>query len=472
MWKYIPLVHVTPRPPVIAGLSLGGPLGQGGFGTVFLARQDRLQRDVAVKVDNRVLQTDRDRDRFLREARAAARLSGHPHVVNVYDAGVTADGRPYIVMELCTGGSLADVLAQRGRLPVAEVTEMGARLADALAQAHQVGILHRDIKPANILVNSFGAVKLADFGLAAILDAHAESTVTVGALSPYYAAPEVFAHAAPSAAGDIYSLAATLYTLATGNRPRDIPWPAQSLDSLIAALRAPVAPIPDAPPAFNAALLNALASDSSRRTTDARQLRDELDGLRPIRPLPHVASNRARAVRITAAAVAVPALLAAGFFGSTLTGTKTQPQTTTTPSTTAQAAATPPPGMTACAGSDKSGFCVTDKCFGGLVNIADVDIKAKPLDCAGEHNWQAFTGTWLPTGAQDMTGTDLAALPEVSGICTAEVMAARTRQGADTSGWQITILPSKTGSPDRLYLYCLARPGEGEPPDGSAFATG
>ncbi|WP_246009695.1 serine/threonine-protein kinase [Actinokineospora cianjurensis] len=466
-------MHVTPRPPTIPGLTLAGPLGQGGFGTVFLARQDRLHRDVAVKVDNRVLQTDRDRDRFLREARAAARLSGHPHVVNVYDAGVTADGRPYIVMELCTGGSLADVLAQRGRLPIPEVTEMGARLADALAQAHQVGILHRDIKPANILVNAFGAVKLADFGLAAILDAHAESTVTVGALSPYYAAPEVFAHAAPSAAGDIYSLAATLYTLATGSRPRDIPWPAQSLDGLIAALRAPVAPIPDAPPAFNAALLNALASDSSRRTTDARQLRDELDGLRPIRPLPHVATNRARGARIAAAAVAVPALVAAGFFGSTLTSPEQQAQQQQPPQTqsTPQAAAVPP-GMTACAESEKNGFCVADKCFGGLVNIADLDIKAKPLDCGGEHSWQAFTGTWLPTGAQDMTGTDLAASPEVKGICTAEVMAARTRPGADTSGWQITILPSKTGSPDRLYLYCLARPGEGEPPDGSAFATG
>ncbi|GAA2965079.1 serine/threonine-protein kinase [Actinokineospora diospyrosa] len=466
-------MHVTPRPPTIPGLTLAGPLGQGGFGTVFLARQDRLHRDVAVKVDNRVLQTDRDRDRFLREARAAARLSGHPHVVNVYDAGVTADGRPYIVMELCTGGSLADVLAQRGRLPTDEVIEMGARLADALAQAHHVGILHRDIKPANILVNAFGAVKLADFGLAAILDAHAESTVTVGALSPYYAAPEVFAHAAPSAAGDIYSLAATLYTLAAGTRPRDIPWPAQSLDGLIAALRSPVAPIADAPPALNAALLNALAADSSRRTTNAAYLRDELDGLRPIRPLPRVSSNRARAVRIAAAVLAVPVLLAAGYFGRSLTKQDTTQAQSGGPQTTSEApqAAAVPPGMAACADSAKNGFCVADKCFGGLVNIADVDIKARPTDCAEDHSWQAFAGTWLPKEASDMTGTDIAALPEVKGICTAEVMAARTVAGATTTGWQIEILPSETGSPDRPYLYCLARPEDGEP-KGSVFTTG
>ncbi|MGQ0837629.1 protein kinase domain-containing protein [Actinokineospora sp.] len=119
--------------PTIPGLTLGRPLGQGGFGTVFLARQVNLERDVAVKVDNRVLAGERDRVRFLREARAAARLSGHPNVVNVYDAGVTADGRPFIVMELCTGGSLADELARDGALPVERVIEIGGQLADALA---------------------------------------------------------------------------------------------------------------------------------------------------------------------------------------------------------------------------------------------------------------------------------------------------------------------------------------------------
>ncbi|GLZ43286.1 serine/threonine-protein kinase [Actinokineospora sp. NBRC 105648] len=464
-------MNSVPSPPTIPGLTMAGPLGQGGFGTVFLARQDRLRRDVAVKVDNRVLQTDRDRDRFLREARAAARLSGHPHVVNVYDAGVTADGRPYIVMELCTGGSLADVLAQRGPLPVGEVVEMGARLADALAHAHQVGILHRDIKPGNILVNAFGAVKLADFGLAAILDAHAESTVTVGALSPYYAAPEVFAHAAPSASGDIYSLAATLYILASGARPREIPWPAQSLDGLIAALRAPVPPIEHAPPALNAALLNALAADSNQRTPTAAQLRDELDGLRPARPLPRVASSRGKSGRVVAAALTVPVLVAAGFFGRGLVTpvTSNAAPTPTTATTTSEPAVGPPPGMAACDGSAERGFCVKDKCFGGLINLGGVDFKASPLDCAGPHSWQAFSGTWLP--AEDMSEDQVNALPEVVKFCSAEVMAARTRPGADTTGWKIDIFPTKVGSPNRTYVFCIARPASAGQPTGSAFSS-
>ncbi|PPK69672.1 serine/threonine-protein kinase [Actinokineospora auranticolor] len=464
----------VPSPPQIAGLSLAGPLGQGGFGTVFLARQDRLHRDVAVKVDNRVLQTDRDRDRFLREARAAARLSGHPNVVNVYDAGVTADGRPYIVMELCTGGSLSDVLSQRGPLPFDEVVEMGAKLADALAHAHQVGILHRDIKPANILVNSFGAVKLADFGLAAILDAHAESTVTVGALSPYYAAPEVFAQAAPTAAGDIYSLAATIYTLASGSRPRDIPWPAQSLDSLITALRAPVQPVPNAPNALNAALLNALHPDAARRTSTAAQLRDELSGLRPIRPMPRVATDRAKTARIAVAVVAVPVLVAAGFFGRGLFGHgKAQGGGANSPTTTTASSTAPaiPAGLANCADSDAHGLCAVDKCFGGIVNIADLDVRATPMDCDAKHNWQAFAGTLLPDSEAEMTLTEMAALPEVRRACSKESMAARTKPGKDTGGWDIEPLPVKARGQSKAHLFCLAKP-EGTQPAGSAFVSG
>ncbi|WP_018682694.1 serine/threonine-protein kinase [Actinokineospora enzanensis] len=468
----------VPPPPLIPGLTLAGPLGQGGFGTVFLARQDQLGRDVAVKVDNRVLQTERDRDRFLREARAAARLSGHPHVVNVYDAGVTADGRPYIVMELCTGGSLADLLDRRGRLPFDEVVEMGADLADALAQVHQVGILHRDIKPANILVNAFGAVKLADFGLAAILDAHAESTITVGALSPYYAAPEVFAQAAPTAAGDIYSLAATLYTLAAGTRPRDIPWPAHSLDDLITALRAPVQPIPDAPPAFNAALLNALSSDAARRTSDATQLRDELNGQRAVRPLPQIASDLVRKLRIAAASVAVIFLFFMGFLTRGLfTGDEKQVATNTpgthTPTSAAATPAAPavPPGMSPCGDSGTNGFCIDDKCFGGLVVTSGVDVKAKPIDCDEDHTWQAFSGTWLPVSSDGAPVKSIGELPEVKAVCTDRVMSARTAKDQDTRGWEIDIFPTTVGSPTRPYLYCIARPKDGDR-DESAFTTG
>ncbi|WP_436492277.1 serine/threonine-protein kinase [Actinokineospora sp. HUAS TT18] len=440
------------QPPVIPGLTLAGPLGQGGFGTVFLARQDRLERDVAVKVDNRVLATERDRVRFLREARAAARLSGHPNVVNVYDAGVTADGCPYIVMELCTGGSLADVQAREGVLAVDRVIEMGGQLADALAHAHAAGILHRDIKPANILVNAFGAVKLADFGLAAILDAHAEHTVTVGALSPNFAAPEVFAHAAPSRAGDIYSLGATLYTLASGRRPRDIPWPSDSLDSLVAALRAPVAPIEHAPPRLNSALLGALEADSGRRTLSAEQLRDELTGLLPPRRI--VAAPKRRAGRIVAAVVAGVALVAAGFVARGLV----TPDSAAAANTAAKEPTAVPPKMTDCG---KDSFCVSDTCFGGLVTVGDRDVQARSIPCADPHHNEAFSGIWLSDEDAVRNVSEIAELPGVKAACSADVMRERTESDADTAGWEIDIIPSDAGSQGRTYLYCIASPAEG-----------
>jgi predicted Ser/Thr protein kinase len=459
--------------PTVPGLTFVRPLGQGGFGAVFLARQHQLDRDVAVKLDNRVLSTERDQARFLREARAAARLSGHPNVVNVYDAGIAEDGRPYIVMELCTGGSLSDVLAQRGSLPVDEVVEMGAKLADALARMHGMGILHRDIKPANILVNAFGAVKLADFGLAAILDAHAESTITVGALSPHYAAPEVFAMAAPTPGGDIYSLAATLYTLLAGSLPRNIPWPANSMDQLVGALNTPVPPLRNAPEALNAALLRALSPDAAHRTTSAEQLRDELSGLRPVPALPRMGGRGSRAPRRLAAAAAVPVLLAAGFFGRGLLPTDdratddraTDSNATAPQRTTAQEQPALPAGMVECDGHETSGYCVTDKCFGGIVATSDMIFTARPVPCGEAHSWQAFSGVVLPPEAEGLPGEELLTLPDVAQACSADVMAARATR--DTAGWRVELLPTD----DRESALCLG--GEpGEPSTGSAFRSG
>src|SRR5256885_4520247 len=94
--------------------------------------RSRVGREVAVKVENRVLLTERDRRRFLREVTAAGRLSGHPHVIDVYDAGTLADGRPYLVMELCPAGSLNDALRRHGPMPAAQVRDIGIRLADAV----------------------------------------------------------------------------------------------------------------------------------------------------------------------------------------------------------------------------------------------------------------------------------------------------------------------------------------------------
>ncbi|MBN6052412.1 protein kinase [Nonomuraea sp. RK-328] len=122
----------------VPGYEIRGVLGQGGFGVVYRAQQMSVGREVALKVDNRVLLSDRDRRRFMREVTAAGALSGHPHVVPVYDAGLLPDARPYMVLELCPGGSL------KGRLLApADARDVGVRIADALAAAHSQGVLHR-----------------------------------------------------------------------------------------------------------------------------------------------------------------------------------------------------------------------------------------------------------------------------------------------------------------------------------------
>src|SRR3954454_9732437 len=140
----------------LPGYEIRETLGQGGYGTVYRARQLAVGREVALKIDNRRLLSERDRRRFMREVTAAGQLSGHPHVVAGYDAGVLADGRPYMVMELCPGGSLADRLTTRGPFPVAAGRDIGVKIGDALAAAHASDVLPRDLKPANLMINQYG----------------------------------------------------------------------------------------------------------------------------------------------------------------------------------------------------------------------------------------------------------------------------------------------------------------------------
>src|SRR3954467_1709240 len=144
-------------PSPVPGLSVFETIGHGGYSVVYLARQESVGRDVALKIDNRVVREERDRRRFLREARAAGLLTEHPNVISVFDAGITGDNRPYLVMELCRSGSLAARLREEGALPPADVREVGIQIADALAAAHEAGVLHRDVKPANILINEVGS---------------------------------------------------------------------------------------------------------------------------------------------------------------------------------------------------------------------------------------------------------------------------------------------------------------------------
>jgi serine/threonine protein kinase len=251
-------------------------LGEGGFATVYRAHQLSVQREVALKIDDRVLSSERSRRRFLREVTAAGQLSNHQHVVALYDAGVLGDGRPYMVLELCPGGSLSDRLRTHGSLPVHEARDVGMRIADALAAAHGAGVLHRDVKPGNILVNQFGAVALADFGLAAMPRPGRELSATREALTPAYAPPEAFRLEDPTPLGDVYALGATLYALLSGRPPH---YPAVgdlSVTELIVRRTEPLPGLHGIPHSMMAVLRQALAPEPADRMQGAAALRDAL----------------------------------------------------------------------------------------------------------------------------------------------------------------------------------------------------
>ncbi|WP_371673629.1 serine/threonine protein kinase [Streptomyces sp. NBC_00289] len=265
----------------LPGYDIHGVLGQGGFATVYRASQLAVGREVALKVDSRTLASPRDRQRFLREVTAAGQLSGHPHVVSVYDAGVLADHRPYMVLELCPGGSLGDRLRHSGPLSVEEACDVGVAMSGAVAAAHTAGVLHRDIKPGNIMINRYGAVALTDFGLAAMPRPGQELSVTREALTPAYAPPEAFHLAEPTPAGDVYSLAATVYALLHG-RPPHFPEDGSQLSiaELIVRHAGPYPGLPGVPADLNEILGHALAADPAHRLSDAGVLREALAAVR------------------------------------------------------------------------------------------------------------------------------------------------------------------------------------------------
>ncbi len=196
-------------------------IGAGGMGEVWRAHDANLDRDVAVKLLAPGIIGNADtRERFRREAHALSRLS-HPGVATIFDFDVQ-EGVEFLVMELVTGGTLESVI-ERGPLPLADVTRVGAAIAEALHDAHQRGILHRDLKPGNIVLTSAGQPKILDFGIAMLMGAdHGSAKLTqtgmiVGSLP--YMAPEQLMGDADSAHTDIYSLGVVLFEMTTGRRP-------------------------------------------------------------------------------------------------------------------------------------------------------------------------------------------------------------------------------------------------------------
>jgi len=223
-------------PPDLPGYAPIRLLGSGGFADVFLYEQRLPRRKVAVKV---LLTESLGRDtraQFVAEANLMAQLSAHPFIVTIFHADVSADGRPYFVMEYCSGPSLAEQY-KREHFTLEDALRTGIRLAGAVATAHGAGILHRDIKPANVLTNAYGWPALTDFGISSNLEGElpvhtvtspVEGSATTSGqsavgMSVPWSPPEMFEDdPKPDQRSDVFSLAATVHTLLAGRTPFEI----------------------------------------------------------------------------------------------------------------------------------------------------------------------------------------------------------------------------------------------------------
>jgi hypothetical protein len=294
-------------------------LGCGGMGVVFAAEDPQLRRPVALKVLRPALAAGgAARERFLREARAAAGID-HDHVITVYQVGEDR-GVPFLAMPLLQGESLADRLRREQRLPVPEVLRIGGELAEGLAAAHAKGLVHRDIKPSNVwLAGGHGRVKLLDFGLAraAAGEAHLTRTgVVVGTAA--YMAPEQARGGEVDARSDLFSLGCVLYQMATGAVPFRGSDTLSTLTSLaVDRPRPPHEVNPAVPPALSDLVMHLLVRSPCDRPPSAATVVASLESIeRPrarVMPAPTASPRRRRLLGAVAAAVLLALLGWAGY---------------------------------------------------------------------------------------------------------------------------------------------------------------
>ena len=281
----------TSTPPTLPGYEYTKLLGSGGFSDVFLYEQQLPRRSVAVKVLLTEEITPATRAAFVAEANVMAQLSAHPYIATIFHADVAADGRPYFVMEYCAGPSLAEQY-KRSPLPVADALRAGVRLSSAVATAHAAGILHRDIKPGNVLTNDYGWPALTDFGIASALedDAVSGATTTAAAIraaedttgatsgqsvgmSVPWSPPEMFVDdPVPDVRSDIFSLAATIWTVLAGATPFEVRGRGNGTLDLIGRIeRGAITPMDrtDVPRSLIAVLQKGMASRRDDRFVDA-----------------------------------------------------------------------------------------------------------------------------------------------------------------------------------------------------------
>ena len=282
-----------------AGARLGpyeilSPLGHGGMGEVYKARDSRLNRLVALKVlpDTAALDPER-RDRFEREARAVAALN-HPHIVTIHSVE-TVEGVPLLTMELVEGRALSEVIP-KGGLALAEFLKIAIAVSEAVAAAHQKGITHRDLKPGNVMVGERehdGRIKVLDFGLAKLADASHDARARRPFRPPAatgegrilgtaaYMSPEQAEGKPVDARSDLFSLGAMLYEMATGQRPFTGDTTISIISSIVKDTPKPITELnPSLPRDLGRIVRRALAKDPERRYQSAKDLRNDLEELK------------------------------------------------------------------------------------------------------------------------------------------------------------------------------------------------
>lgn len=285
-----------------------GRLGEGGMGTVYLAERadGAFERTVALKLLRLDAQTDALAARLAAEQRILARLE-HPRIARLYDAGLTGDGRPYLVLERVDGEPVT-AWADAHSLDVAARLRLFLQVCEAVAYAHQNLVVHRDLKPSNVFVSGAGEVKLLDFGIATLLDDPRDDglvTRSQHALTPSYAAPEQIRRAPVTTATDVYGLGVLLYELLGGRRPFDLSGASPSEVERTICETDPPVPSTVAPPErarrlrgdLDTLVAVAMAKEPSRRYASAEALaadvRRHLDGL-PVAARPATAGYRLR----------------------------------------------------------------------------------------------------------------------------------------------------------------------------------
>ncbi|MCO1596789.1 protein kinase [Micromonospora sp. RHAY321] len=473
--------------PIVPGLTDLRVFARGGYATVYQATQISVGREVAVKVENRTLDSERDQARFLREARAAGRMSSHPHVVDLFDVGVTVDQHPYLIMELCDG-SYAERM-RTSRLGPIEARDLGIKIADALAHSHAAGVLHRDVKPANILYSHFNPAVLADFGLAVLAEAR-DASVTLEVLTPAYAPPEMFSHSPPSPSVDVYALCATLYAVMHGRPPR---WQSERNPSLVTVLEMfnqPVPGLPGVPDELIDVLRAGMANDPAERPS-ALELHDLLVSLpfgSPSAPVsgapvsggathtgpyaagqpvprppvedvhPTVPGGRRSLRRWFLGGAGVLALAASATAGALVAGNPQSPGPTPSVSRVAAPATGPLPGCTTGAGAPSAlpdgARCLPElECF-GPVRIRGTSAEAARVPCAGRHTWETYAEGILPVSLIGAEHAEVVAAEPVRQVCSMTTFRLTTGI-TESTGWHLEVLPPVDGSIDRTYR-CLA----------------